>query len=222
MDLATFQKWLTDRGATGVNADGVGGPATRAGIMQVFANTAAAAITDAELQALADSINVPLRNLRAISLVESGGSGFDNAGRPKILFERHYFHRLTNGRWSPAPFSQAQGGGYKEPSWDKLCRAACLHPDAAFASASWGKFQIMGSHATSLGYANPIEFAYSMTRSELAHYQALAKFIKVNRLDDEARALSTNPKTCRPFAKAYNGTAYERFDYHNKMARAMA
>jgi hypothetical protein len=220
MMLSEFQKWLNDRGASLV-VDGQAGPATRSAIMHVFANTSAPAITSNEIANIAENIGIPERNLRAISLVESGGSGFDNSGRPKILFERHYFHRLTNGRWSPSSFSQASGGGYKESSWDKLCRAACLHPLHAFASASWGKFQIMGSHANSLGYDSPLVFAYTMTRSEKAHYEALAAFIKTNRLDNEARAISTNPEACRAFAKAYNGPAYAKFSYHQKLAKAM-
>jgi len=221
MTLSEFQKWLNDRGAS-IAVDGQAGPGTRAAIMHVFANTNAAAISAAEIAEIATRIGIPERNLRAIATVESGGGGFDNNGRPKILYERHYFHRLTNGRWSPSPFSQAKSGGYSEPSWDKLCRAACLHPLHAFASASWGKFQIMGSHANSLGYANPLEFAYTMTRSEKAHYEALAAFIKTNRLDDEARAMSTDPEKCRAFARAYNGPAYEKFSYHKKLAKAMA
>ena len=220
MNVAEFQKWLNDRGAS-ITVDGQGGPATRAAIMQVFANRNAPAITQEQMAGIASGLNIPLRNLKAIAQVESGGSGFDDAGRPKILFERHYFHRLTSGRWSPASFSQAKNGGYSEPSWDKLCRAACLNPIHAFASASWGKFQIMGSHANSLGYANALEFAWVMTRSELAHYEALAAFIRVNRLDDEAQAISANPETCRAFARGYNGSAYEKLSYHSKLARAM-
>lgn len=220
MNLAALQSWLNNRGASLV-VDGLPGPATRRAIEAVFANRNAPAITVGEEIAIAESIGIPVKNLRAIAKVESAGGGFDNQGRPKILYERHWFHRLTNGRWSPASFSSARRGGYNEDSWDKLCRAACLHPLHAFASASWGKFQIMGNHAVSLGYADPLQFAWSMTRSERAHYEALAAFIRVNRLDDEARQLSTNPEHCRAFARAYNGPAYEANRYHAKLAEAM-
>jgi hypothetical protein len=95
---------------------------------------------------------VPARNVRAVAAVESSGSGYDDQGRPKILFERHLFHRMTKGRWSVCSFSNGESGGYHEPSWDKLAAAACKDPAAAFSSASWGKFQVLGLHWLALGY----------------------------------------------------------------------
>ncbi len=58
-----------------------------------------------------------LATLKAIDDVESGGSGFlKSSGRPKILFERHLFHRFTNpvGRFSVShpDISNSRPGGY--------------------------------------------------------------------------------------------------------------
>jgi hypothetical protein len=58
--------------------------------------------------------------------------------------------------------------------------------------------------------------------SEAAHYELLAQFIEANGLKDELARLSPDPETCRAFARAYNGPAYERNGaYHVKLARAM-
>ncbi|MGG7377547.1 N-acetylmuramidase domain-containing protein, partial [Escherichia coli] len=38
----------------------------------------------------------------AVIHVESSGAGYQADRRPKILFERHVFHRLTGGRFDAA------------------------------------------------------------------------------------------------------------------------
>jgi hypothetical protein len=226
MKISEFQSWLNKRGAN-IKVDGQAGPATRAAIMQVFTNKNAAAITPAQIEDIAKKLGVSGRQLRAVSKVESGGGGWNDQGQPKILWERHYFWRRiqTIIPW----ISNPKGGDYTldankngvNDSWEKLCLAACRNPIAAFESASWGKFQIMGAHAKALGYENALEFAYSMVGNERAHYSALAAFVRVNGLVPAMKALSTNPETCRAFARRYNGSAYEKFSYHVKLAGAM-
>lgn len=205
----------------GTVADGKWGPASRAALLARFVNTATPAITPGQLQAFADRLGVSLRQLAAVASVESSGGGFDAQGRPKILFERHVFHRLTKGRWSPSAFSNPARGGYGESSWEKLVFACGADPDAAFASASWGKFQVMGFHAEALGYASSFALALSTTVSEAAHYELLCRFIEANRLVTAMRAISADPKDCRAFARAYNGPAYAQNRYDEKLARAM-
>lgn len=216
-----LQQWLNAHGATLI-VDGKPGPATRAAIMDVFANDCAAAVTDADIAHIAKRLGCSTKQLKAVAKVESGGAAFDKQGRPKILFERHLFHRLTGGKWSPSSFSQNAGGGYGEPSWDKLTLAACKDADAAFSAASWGKFQVLGMHWKHLGYPSPIELAYSTVTSEAAHYELLARFIEVNNLKPYVCKLSTNPRDNVDFARRYNGPAYRRFAYDAKLAEAMA
>ena len=162
-----------------------------------------------------------IKQINAVAKVESAGGGYDKSGKPKILFERHWFHRLTGGKWSPAPFSQSARGGYGESSWFKLSDACGRDPDAAFSSASWGKFQVMGGHWQKLGYPSPYAMAWTTVQSEADHYEMLIRYIEAFALTDELRALSDNPETCRAFAKAYNGSAYAENDYHTKLAAAM-
>jgi hypothetical protein len=208
--------------AVSTPADGQWGPASKAALLAFFVNTSAPAVGPAEIAAFAARLGCSPAQLAAVGEVESSKSGFDGSGRPKILFERHFFHRLTDGRWSPAIFSDPTPGGYSVSSWDKLAAACGRAPDAAFASASWGKFQVMGAHWHVLGYASPFELAASMRAGEVAHYELLARFIEANGLADELRRLSADPEDCRAFARAYNGSGYERFAYHTKLAERMA
>lgn len=220
MDVAAFQRWLNDHGAA-LTVDGKGGPMTRAAILHVFTNTDAPGASEGDIAAFAAELGCSLKQLQAVARVESAGGGFTKDGRPKILFERHYFWRLTQGKFPMSDWNQSKGGGYGLDSWTKLCMAACQDPDAAFSSASWGKFQIMGAHWSALGYPSPVAMAFTMTRSEADHYEALVRFIKANKLADEMRALSTSPKDCEAFAAAYNGPNFRKFDYAGKLARAM-
>ncbi len=215
-----LQEWLGAHGHP-VAVDGKPGPLTRAAIIAAFTNKNAAAVNDDDIGALAARLECTPRQIRAVAKVESGGSGFDNSGRPKILFERHYFHRLTQGKWSPAPFSERSGGGYSESSWDKLTAAACKDADAAFASASWGKFQVMGAHWSALKYPSPIEMAYSTVGGEAAHFEMLARFIEANGLKPALRSLSAKAPDNVAFASRYNGPGFRQNNYDVKLSEAM-
>lgn len=207
--------------AIGTNADGMFGPASRAALDAHFSNKQAPAVKDADLTIFASRLGCTLKQIKAVSVVESAGSGFDNKGRPKILFERHLFHRLTGGKWSPSAFSNEHSGGYSEDSWMKLGMACAKDPDAAFSACSWGKFQVLGAHWSKLGYDSPYALAHSCVEDEAAHYELLVRYVLKFDLVDAMRSLSGNPEDCRAFAKGYNGPGYRKYAYHEKLAREM-
>lgn len=219
-DLEMFQRWLNEKGASLV-VDGVAGPMTREAIVDVFTNTRAPAISEDAIAAIAAKIDVPAINIKAVAAVESSGAAFDNAGRPKMLFERHHFHRYTRGVHGPSIYSNSVAGGYSVRSWLKLQQAAVRDPMAAFASCSWGKFQVMGGHAFDLGFPDPIEMAWTTTQSEAAHYDLLLRYVIQNNLLPALRRLSGDPETCRYFARGFNGSGYETGRYHEKLASEM-
>lgn len=226
MNLKELQAWLNQRGAN-IAVDGKAGPATRAAIIETFRNKSAPACPDTEKASIARTLGGSLKQLKAVDTVESGGAGWDDKGLLKALYERHYFWRRVRVL---IPFlANPKPGGYTNDadkdgindSWEKLADAAMRNPLAAFESVSFGRFQIMGAHAASLGYGNAVEFAWALSRDEAAHYRALAAFIRVNGLQPAFVALSTDPETCRAFARGYNGSAYAKHGYHVKLARAM-
>jgi hypothetical protein len=220
MTPTEFQQWLGAHGHP-VTVDGKLGPQTRAALLACFTNACAPAVTEAEIEAIAARLGCGLKQIRAVSMVESGGAAFDRQGRPKILFERHLFHRLTNGEFSVSSFSNPKAGGYADDSWQKLALAACKNPKAAFSAASWGKFQVMGLHWAALEYPSALDMAYSAVTGEAAHYEMLARYIERNGLRPALAKLSTDPLSCRDFARGYNGPDYSRNDYDVKLARAM-
>jgi hypothetical protein len=208
--------------AIGTKPDGQWGPMSRAALLAAFVNKSAPAITGTEISAYAARLGVSEAQLRAVAAVESSGGGFDSDGRPKILFERHIFARLTDGKWSNAPYSNSAAGGYGEDSWTKLETAAGKDPDAAFSACSWGKFQVLGVHCTKLAYPSPFALAHSTVMGEREHYELLARYIETFGLKRAMQALSADPNDCRAFASGYNGPGYRRGSYHIKLAREMS
>ena len=176
-------------------------------------------LDDAAIAEAAKKLGCEDGAVRAVIDVESRG-GFLPDGRPKILFERHYFSRLTNGKFNAghSDISNPQWGGYGAGGanqYDRLGRAIALNRDAALRSASWGLFQIMGDHCKSLGYADAEAFVAAMVSGEAAQLDAFVAFVKKNKLDDELIR-----HDWAGFARGYNGPSYADFAYDTKMANA--
>lgn len=63
----------------------------------------------------------------------------------------------------------------------------------------------MGGYYKELGYSNPIDMLYEVTRDEATHYKLLVGFIlNVAKIKNSFLKISTNPETNRAFCKAYN------------------
>ena len=224
MDIEQLQRRI------GTADDGVFGRKSKAALLSHFTNKQANALTERDLADAAARLGATLKQVRAVRIVEAAGRGYDKAGMPKILYERHLFHRMTGGRFSPAPFSQSKSGGYTNDangdgivdSWDRLCEAiATGEVDAAFQSCSWGLFQVLGQWWDELEYPSPFALAWTCAQSEGDQLELFIRYIEHFRLQDELRLLSPNPVTCRPFAAAFNGPAYRRGAYDEKLASAM-
>jgi hypothetical protein len=168
----------------------------------------------------AEELEAEVAAIRAVAQVETMGKAFDGMGRPTILFERHHFHRHTNGKYDAthSTISNAVAGGYGKFSlqYDKLKEAYELDADAALKSASWGRFQIMGSNFAACGFASARAFVLAMTRAESEHLHAFVQFVRSNK----KRVKALQDKDWATFAKMYNGAGYKKrgYDVHMKDA----
>ncbi len=164
--------------------------------------------------------------LKAVIDIEAASSGFDEQGRPTILFERHkMWSELTKIDWiikrdelaakCPDICSESSGAYNARSPYEKLRIASELNWDVAHKSASWGLGQVMGFHAISLGYTDLKEFIDAMHESEAKQLDAMCRFIKVNKL---ASALKNH--NWAVFAKGYNGSDYAKNKYDLKLAAA--
>ena len=239
MDVLGLQNWINSKikseglGITLLKPDGQGGPLTRAAFIQVFVNKNAKAITQEEKMLIAQSLGESTtKRIDAVAKVESAGSGWFNNGLVKILYERHYFYKfvLKSINWlSFGQLSAPGSGGYTvdvdnngtNDNWDKLAAAVCINPDGALQSVSIGSFQVMGKWYKECGYSHPLDMLWDTRNGEYAHWKMLAGFIKANNLIGAFKKISTNPDDCVSFVKAYNGPAWKKNDYANKLAKAM-
>ncbi|BAU11802.1 hypothetical protein LEP3755_23050 [Leptolyngbya sp. NIES-3755] len=178
-------------------------------------------LTSQDFQNVARSIGCEVAAVRAVVDVEAAGSGFLRDGRPKILFEAHWFSEFTDGRFddsnddiSSAVWNRALYiGGAGE--WDRIYRAVNLNREAALKSASWGLGQIMGFNHPAAGYRDVESFVREMHESEGKQLTAMFNFIKSNRLD---RFLIN--RDWAGFALRYNGESYRVNRYDEKLADA--
>lgn len=179
-----------------------------------------APLVDVDFERAAKSIGCTVAAVRAVNDVESRG-GFFADGRPKILFERHIFHRQTGGRFdaSHPKISNSSSGGYigGPAEYDRLAEAIGCDRTAALKSASWGAFQIMGFNHKAAGFADVESFVAAMVSGQGAQLDAFVKFVKSNGLDDELIR-----KDWAGFARGYNGEEYAKNKYDTKLAAAFA
>ena len=107
-----------------------------------------------------------------------------------------------------------------EQEYDRLEKAAGMSDidavhDAAYASASYGAFQIMGFHYNSLGYPSVDSFVADMYTHERAHLDAFGMYCKVNNL---IRHMQNQQWT--KFALGYNGPSQAQNKYDIKLKKA--
>lgn len=170
----------------------------------------------------AEKIGCEVEVIMAVAAVESRGGGFDPEGFPKTLFEGHWFHRLTKGKFSeshptlsyPKWVKTHYGKTWKQEK-ERLQQAVALDRTAALQSASWGMFQIMGFNHAKCGYKTVQQFVTAMCKDENAQLEAFTGFILESGLADELR-----DKRWADFAKHYNGPAYAVNKYDQKLEAA--
>jgi peptidoglycan hydrolase-like protein with peptidoglycan-binding domain len=178
-------------------------------------------LNDVDYKQAADLLGVEVAVIRAVVEVEAAGAGFLADGRPKILFERHWFYQLTALPVSKTrpDLSNPQPGGYLGGvrEWDRLNSAIALDRTAALKSASWGLGQVMGFNYKLAAYEDVEEFVKAMYLSEGKQLEAMMNFIKNQNL---AKALRDRDWVA--FARRYNGPQFWRNQYDKKLAAAYA
>lgn len=164
-------------------------------------------LTRDDYMAAAERLNCEPEAVQAVVEVESGASGFASDGKPLILYEPHIFSRLTAHRfdtsnpnisypnWDRTKYPRDQAG-----RWAQMREAYGLDPEAAVASASWGRFQIMGMNNVKCGHSTATAFVADMAKSEARQLAAFEAFVRSSGIADELQS-----KDWEGFARVYNG-----------------
>ena len=181
------------------------------------------------IAARARAMGVEPAALLAVAEVESGGRAtarVEGRDEPLIRFEGHYFHRLLppakRRRALREGLASPRAGAVRNPRtqaarYRMLARARAIDREAADQSVSWGLGQVMGANWRALGYGSVDELVADARAGVAGQVRLMTRFIEANGLAEPLRA-----RDWRAFARAYNGPAYARHDYHGRMARAHA
>lgn len=169
---------------------------------------AAKPLDDGDIEAAAAALGCERAVIDAVCEVESAGGGFLPDDRPKILFEAHVFGRLTGGRWtrshpnvSAPEWNRALYGAGGAHQYERLEEAIALDRDSALQSASWGRFQMLGTNYPMTGSANVEAFVTDMCDSEAKHLGAFLAYCRKRGLAGALRA-----RDWATFARGYNGS----------------
>lgn len=199
---------------------GILGPTTAAKLLEAKPKTSKY-LCKADYEKAAEFLNCDVAAIKAVVQIEAGGGGFFTDGRPKILFEAHWFDHYTKGKYrdlhpnlsSPRWNRSLYKGGVAE--YSRLDAAKKLNNWAALMSTSWGLGQVMGFNHKACGYVTVEDFVRDMYISEGKQLLAMCGFIKSKNLDDALRA-----KDWSKFAYGYNGEGFAVNAYHTKLASA--
>ncbi len=171
-----------------------------------FQSSNTAPLTAADIDFAAHELSCEARAINAVSHVEAPRGGFNPDGRPVILFESHAFHMATEGKYDASHpgistsswvHNYGPGGAHQ---YDRLYEAIALDRTEALKSASWGRYQIMGSNYADAGYDTVEGFVADMCHSEAYQLDAFVAFLQNTGIDSDLRT-----KDWAAFARRYNG-----------------
>lgn len=176
-----------------------------------FVGTARALSIDG-LAAVCQQLDVHAPEIWTVLAVETSGCGYLSDFRPQILYERHIFHRLTQGKYDDGDISAANPGGYGDSGahqYDRLAAALAKDRPSALKSCSWGVGQVMGENFVQAGFADVEQMVAAMSESEDRQLAAMANFLIASRLN-----LPLQARDWASFARGYNGPNYaiNRYD----------
>ena len=230
VSLQTYLK-ATGRYAGAIDGSNPGwcGKLTQGAILLALTDGPHTQLTDQDIRSSSNRMGVPFANIKAFTVVEASGSGFQD-GRPKILPEPHIFSALTGHRfdrsnpdasysnWGQRPYPPTQDARY-----DLLLKMVGLDVPAGFSAVSYGKFQILGENFQECGYNSSFSFAEAQSRDEQTQLSSFESFVyHKTGLLDAIRKMGKTAESCEDAASLYNGTGYRRYNYHGKLAAAVA
>ncbi len=170
----------------------------------------------------ADALECDVPAIKAVAVVESRGCGFLPDGRLKILFEAHIFSGKTNHKYDDThPNISSRTWDhllYKGDAseHDRLYEAQQLDHVAAWESASWGKFQIMGFNYLACGFKSAREMIDYMHQSEGCQLDCFVSFVK----HSQPMLKALRDHDWQVFACMYNGPDYKQNKYDERIKTA--
>jgi murein DD-endopeptidase MepM/ murein hydrolase activator NlpD len=102
-------------------------------------------------------------------------------------------------------------------SYKRLLKAYQLDPEAALKCCSWGAFQILGEYWSVMQYKSAQDFTKCVSRSSKEQIKTFVNYIK---FVNPAIKKYLKDHDWEEAAKAYNGAAYKKYHYDEKLEKA--
>lgn len=179
---------------------------------------AARRMTDEAIARTAHMLGCGEDAIHAVLDVEARGSGFDDHGRPAMLFEPHVFYRNLSGKQRDAAVRAGLAypkwrKGYPKDSYPRLAAASAINAEAAYRSSSWGLSQILGENHEEAGFSTAAAMVEACCESEDRQLTMMAAVIRARGLEKALRRLDWEA-----FARSWNGASYKENQYDTRLA----
>ncbi len=173
---------------------------------------------------IAKKLGIDSNVAKAITKVESSGSGFYEKGGVKIRFEGHQFKKhlklkgvniksLLEKGYDDIIYNYSEINN-KKHGLKQYQRALEVNPECAMMATSYGAFQIMGFNYESAGYSSVEEFVKDQ-KTYNGQVKAFLNYVSTEKVLLQAM----KEKDFTKFAKHYNGPDYEVNQYDVKMKK---
>ena len=189
-------------------------------------------LDDIDIPTLGQKIGVGEDIVHGVLDTETGGKSVDANGRMKALYEPHIAYRNSKGAVREALVKAGLAypkwkRDYPKDSYTRIKKAIAIDETVACLATSWGFPQIIGENHRLAGYDTPQEMVIDFLKDEDNQLEGMINFIKNAGLDDELRVMEKKlkkgqritPDDARPFVRGYNGSGYEKNNYHTIFAR---
>ena len=186
------------------------------------------ALSDRDFDYLASQYDLEPAMVKALCEVESCGNGFTDDGWPMVLFEAHWFSKLTERRWDTSCpnisttkwnrqlYSRGKTADIRcKGEWARMREAMVLDRDAALQSASWGIAQVLGVNWQMCGFNAINDFLEAAHQSERSQLEIALRFIRGRGLVQRLQQ-----KDWAGFSERYNGSGYRANRYDEKLKAA--
>jgi N-acetylmuramidase/Putative peptidoglycan binding domain len=180
-------------------------------------SSSGAPLTQRAFDLVRERLDVPVSTLWALLTVETRGFGYLPDRRPKVLFERHVFHKRTAGRFAASnpKLSSPEPGGYLKDGdeYTRVNAAMRLNRRVALESASWGLGQTMGFNALRMGYSGVEAMIDAYLTGEDEQLDGVLRFVEGAAPLKQA----LQKKQWATVAFHYNGKSYKKNKYDEKL-----
>lgn len=183
---------------------------------------AAHRLGDQDIAQVAHDLGCSEDTIHAVLDVEARGSGFDDHGRPTMLFEPHVFYRNLKG----AEQDRAVRAGLAYPKWrrnypkdsyPRLEAARAINAESAYRAASWGLSQILGENFKEAGFPSAAAMVEACCESEGRQLAMMATLMRAWGLQTALRN-----RQWATIARRWNGPGYADNHYDTRLAARFA